>query len=65
MKKGSKFQQEEVIDWAGHLKHLQTMLKEFDLAAGPNEELLICYFPNGLRLSIWAQSNKQGQDLDT
>ena len=52
------------MDWAAHLKQLQTVLKEFDPAAAPNEEVLICYFCNGLRPSIWAQSNKRGWDLD-
>ena len=40
------------------------MLKEFDSVAAPNEEVQICYFRNGLTLSIWAQSNKKGRDLD-
>ena len=53
------------MDWAAYLEYLQTVLKEFDLAAAPTEEVLICYFCNGLRLSIRAQTNKQDQDLDT
>ena len=43
------------MDWAAQLEHLQTMLKEFDLAAAPNEEVLIFYFRNGLKPFIWAQ----------
>ena len=41
------------------------MFKEFDPAATQNEEVLICYFRDGLRPAIWAQSNKQDRDLDT
>ena len=41
------------------------MLKEFDPAIALNEEVLICYFRNGLGPSIWAQSDKWGWDLDT
>ena len=52
------------MDWAAHLEHLQTVLKKFDPAPVLNKEVLICYFCNGLRLSIWAQSNKWDWDLD-
>ena len=53
------------MDWAAHLEHLQTALKELDFADGPNEEVLICYICDGLKPSIRAQTNEQDQDLDT
>ena len=40
------------------------MLKEFDLATTSNKEVLICHFSNSFKLSICAQSNKYGRDLD-
>ena len=53
------------MDWAAYLEHLQTMLKKFDSATALNKEILICYFHNSLKPSIWAQSNKQSRDLVT
>ena len=53
------------MDSAAHLEHLQTMLKKFDPAPAPTEEVLICYFRDGLRPSIQAQADERGQDLDT
>ena len=41
------------------------VLKEFDPAAASNGEVLICYFYNSLRSSIWAQFDKQSWNLDT
>ena len=40
------------MDWAAHMKHLEAVLKKFDLVAAPNEETLIRYFRDGLHLSI-------------
>ena len=53
------------MDWAAHLEHLQTVLREFDSAAAPNKEVLICYFCDGLRPSIQAQTDERGWNLDT
>lgn len=55
IKQDSQYQQEDVLDWATHLDHLQAVLKEFDLTAIPNKETLIRYFRDGLRPFIWAQ----------
>ena len=65
IRKNSWYKQEEVMDWAVHLEHLQTVLRKFDPTAAPTEEVLICYFCNGLKPSIWAQTDAQGQNLDT
>ena len=65
IRRDSQYQQEEVMDWAAHLEHLQTVLREFDSAAAPNEEVLIRYFCDGLRPSIRTQTDERGRDLDT
>ena len=65
IRKDYQYQLKEVIDWAAHIEHLQTVLKEFNPVAAPTEEVLICYFCDGLRPSIRAQTNKRVQDLDT
>ena len=64
IRRNSQYQSEEVMDWAAHLEHLQTVLKEFDPVAAPNEEVLIRYFRDGLRPSIRAQVDEHGRDLD-
>ncbi len=64
IRRDSQYQQEEVLDWAAHLEHLQVVLKEFDLTSAPNKTTLIRYFREGLRPSIWAQLDYRGRDLD-
>ncbi len=64
IKRDSQYQQEEVLDWAAHLEHLQVVLKEFDPTGAPNETTLIRYFREGLRPSIRAQLDHRGRDLD-
>ena len=64
IRRDSQYQQEEVMDWAAHLEHLQTVLKEFNPVTAPTEKVLICYFYDGLRPSIQAQTDERGQDLD-
>ena len=65
IRKDFHYQQKEVMDWAAHLEHLQIVLREFNSAAAPNKKVLICYFCDGLRPSIQAQTDERGQDLDT
>ena len=55
IKRDSQYQLEEVLNWAAHLKHLEAVLREFDLAATPNKEIMIRYFRKGLRASVRAQ----------
>ncbi len=64
IRRDSEYQQEEVLDWAVHLEHLQAVLKEFDPTGAPNETTLIHYFRKGLRPSIQAQLDYQRRDLD-
>ncbi len=61
----SQYQLKEILDWTACLEHLQAIMKEFDSTTAPNKETLIRYFWKGLRLSIRAQLDNQGQDLDT
>ncbi len=44
IRRDSQYQQEEVLDWATHLEHLQVVLKEFNPTGAPNETTLIHYF---------------------
>ncbi len=64
IRRDSQYQQEEVLDWTAHLKHLQAVLKEFDPSGAPNETTLIRYFREGLRPSIRAQLDHRRRDLD-
>ncbi len=64
IRRDSQYQQEEVLDWAAHLEHLQVVLKEFDPTSAPNETTLIRYLREGLRLSIRAQLDYRGRNLD-
>ncbi len=60
IRRDSQYQQEEVLDWAAYLQHLQAVLKEFDFTGAPNEITLIRYFRKGLRPSIRAQLDHRG-----
>lgn len=60
----SQYQLEELMDWATHLKHLQVVLKEFNAIVAPSKDLLIGYFRDGLKLSIYAQLDKKNRDLE-
>ena len=65
IKRDSQHQLEEVFDWAAHLKHLLAVLQEFDPAPTPNEEIMICYFQEGLKLSVRAKLDARGRDLNS
>ena len=65
IRKDSQHQFEEVMDWAAHLEHLQTVLQEFDANAVISEPVLIRLFRNGLRPSIRAQAKQKGHWKDT
>ncbi len=64
IRRDSQYQQEDVLDWAAHLEHLQAVLKEIDPSHAPNETTLIRYFREGFRPSIQAQLDHRGRDLD-
>lgn len=52
------------MDWLAHIEHLQFILKKFDDITAPTNNLLIRYFRNGLRSSIYTQLDKRDRDLD-
>ena len=64
IRRDSQYELEEVLDWSTYLEFLQTILKEFDPTATPNEETLIRWFWENLHPFIWAQLNNREQDLD-
>ena len=53
------------MDWAAHLKHLQTVLPEFNVDAMISEPVLIRLFRNGLRPSIRAKAEQEGRQKET
>ena len=65
IKKDFQCQQEDILDWAAHLKYLQAILREFDSIAALNKDTMIWYFREGLRLSIRAQLDVRDRDLDS
>ena len=56
---------EEIIDWAAHLEHLQTVFHKFDADAVISEPVLIRLFCNGLRPSIHAQAKQKSFSKNT
>ena len=65
LKRDSQYQQEEFLDWAAYLKHLQAVLQEFDPGAAPNERIMIRCFLEDLKPSIRAQIDAQSRDLNS
>ena len=64
LKRDSQYQLEEVYDWASHLKHLQSILMEIDLAATLTKSTMVRYFEEGLKPSIKAEINQDATHLD-
>ena len=65
LKKDSQHQQEEVLDWAAHLEHLQAVLRDFDPEAAPTGQIMIRCFLEGLKPSVRAQMDTRGRDLNS
>ena len=63
LKKDSQYQLEEVYNWTSHLKHLQSILIEFDLVAAPTEVTMVRYFEEGLKLSMKTEMNQDNFQL--
>ena len=64
LKRDSQYQLEEVYDWASHLKHLQSILIEFDPVAAPTKSTIVRYFEEGLKLSIKAEMDQNASHLN-
>ena len=54
-----------MLDWASHLKHLQSIFLEFDADEAPGEPTMIKYFREGLKPSIRAEIEQYGRELDS
>ena len=65
LKWDSQYQVKEVQDWAAHLKYLQSILLEFDVAGASGESYLIRFFRKGFKPLIRAQIEQRGQELDS
>lgn len=65
LKRDSQYQLEEVLEWAAHLEHLQSILTEFDSVGAPREITMIRYFREGLKPSIKAKMDQRGRELDS
>ena len=65
LKRDSQHQQEEVLDWAAHLEHLQAVFREFNLGAAPNERIMIRCFLKDLKPSVRAQMDALSRDLNS
>ncbi len=63
LKRDAQYQLEEVRDWAAHLKHLQSILLEFDANNALGEDQLGRTFYDGLRPSIKLWIVNIGEDM--
>ena len=48
IKRDSQYQQENILDWAVYLEHLQAVLQDFDSVAALNKDTMIRYFQERL-----------------
>ena len=64
LKRDSQHQQEEILDWAAHLEHLQAVLREFDPDSAPTGRIMIRCFLEGLKPFVRAQMDTRSRDLD-
>ena len=64
LKRDSQYQLEELYNWALHLKHLQSILIEFDPAAAPTESKIVRYFEEGIKPYIKAKMDQDATHLD-
>ena len=56
---------ESILDWAAHLKYLQSILLEYDLARAPGKPTILRYFQEGLRLSIRVELKHRDLELES
>ena len=61
----SQHQQESVLEWAAHLKHLQSILLAYDPVGAPAEPTMLRYFREGLRPSILAELQNEDHELES
>ena len=61
-RRDSQYQLEEARDWASHLQHLQSILSKFDPIRTLDKLTMICYFREGLKLSIKVEMEQQDRE---
>ena len=64
MKRDSKYQQEEMQDWASHLIHLLSILQEFDTKYVSSKKVLCQHFYKGIKPSIKLWIDEKAEELD-
>ena len=60
-----QYKSESVLDWASHLKHLHSILLEFDADGASGEPTMIRYFWKGLKPSMKAEMEQRGREFDS
>ena len=54
-----------MLEWAAHLKHLQSILLAYDPVGAPAKPTMLRYFRKGLRPSILAKLQKEDHELES
>ena len=60
-----QYQAESVLDWAAHLKHLQSILLEYDLVGALTKPTILRYFREGLKLSVLTKLEHRDLELES
>ena len=50
-----QYQAKSVLDWAAHLKHLQSILLEYNLVGAPTKPTMLKYFRKSLKPYVLAE----------
>ena len=53
-----------MLEWAAHLKHLQSILLAYNPVRAPAEPTMLRYFREGLRPSILAELQNENHELE-
>ena len=64
-RRDSQYQAESVLDWAAHLKHLQSILLEYDPVGAPTKPTMLRYFREGLKPSVLAELKHRDLELES
>ena len=60
----SQYQQDSVLEWAAHLKHLQSILLAYDLIKALAKPTMLRYFQEGLQSSILVKLQNKVHKLE-
>ena len=64
-RRDSQYQAEFVLDWAVHLKHLQSILLEYDPVGASTKPTMLKYFREDLNPSVLAELEHQNLELES